>query len=143
MEKKVYNLGRLSIRLPKEEDQKLFLENFEKSGAYNLTTYVRNKILDREFKVFYVNKDYEEIKERLNDIFYQIKKIGVNYNQAVKVLNQRKKDNPSNDISKNLVSLTSSLQQEVEELSKIFKRLNRKNNRSTHDSRNTKTNRTL
>lgn len=143
MEKKVYNFGRLSIRLPKEEDQKLFLENFEKSGADNLTTYVRNKILDREFKVRYVNKDYEEIKERLNDIFYQIKKIGVNYNQAVKVLNQRKKDNPSNDISKNLVSLTSSLQQEVEELSKIFKRLNRKNNRSTHDSRNTKTNRTL
>lgn len=119
------------------------MENFEKSGAENLTTYVRTKLLDREFKVRYVNKDYEEIKERLNDIFYQIKKIGVNYNQAVKVLNQRKQDNPSNDIGKNLVSLTCSLQQEVEELSKIFNRLNRKNNRSVHDSRNTKTNRTL
>lgn len=143
MKNKKYNWGKFSIRLPKEEDQKLFLENFEKSGAENLTIYVRNKLLDREFKVRYVNKDYEEIKERLNDIFYQIKKIGVNYNQAVKVLNQRKQDNPSNDIGKNLVSLTCSLQQEVEELSKIFKRLNRKNNRSVHDSRNTKTNRTL
>ena len=78
---------RWHVRLPNLEDQQKVIELFQKSGAKTKSDYLRARLLGESFKVITEDKSNEKYLRELSNIISQIYKIGVLYNEAVKVLN--------------------------------------------------------
>lgn len=76
----------LRIRLTEKEYQKLLkmaredLSARNKKGELNLSVFCRNKLFSEQ-------KNKKEIQKELRELIFQIRKIGVNINQAVKRMN--------------------------------------------------------
>lgn len=76
----------LNIRLTEEEYRELFeragkeKENWNKTGTRNVSRYCRSLLFAEEAKEKRKNQD-------LRELVFQVRKIGVNINQAVKRLN--------------------------------------------------------
>ena len=75
------------IRLPDPKDQQRAIDLFHKSGAETKSDFVRARILGEHFKVITVDKSAVEYYRKLSELTAQIHKIGVLYNQAVRVIN--------------------------------------------------------
>lgn len=69
-----------------EKEKILFEQLFEKSGANNKTQFITNCIFQRPFQVIVTDKGAMDVCIKLSDINFEIRKIGINYNQAVKAL---------------------------------------------------------
>ena len=75
------------VRLPDPKDQQRAIELFHKSGAETKSDFVRARILREHFKVITVDKSAVEYYRKLSELTAQVHKIGVLYNQAVRVIN--------------------------------------------------------
>lgn len=78
---------RWHIRILNPKDQQKVIELFQKSGAKTKSDYLRARLLGEPFKVIIENNSDEKYLRELSNIISQIYKIGVLYNEAVKVLN--------------------------------------------------------
>ena len=75
------------VRLPNPKDQQRAIDLFQRSGAKTKSDFVRARILGEHFKVITVDKSAVEYYRKLSELTAQIHKIGVLYNQAVRVIN--------------------------------------------------------
>ena len=78
---------RWHIRLPNPEDQQKAIEHYRKSGAKTKSDFVRARLLGESFKVITQSKSSEKYLSELSSIVALTYKIGVLYNEAVKMLN--------------------------------------------------------
>ena len=78
---------RWHIRIPNSEDQQKLINLYRKSGAKTKSDFVRARLLGETFKVITENPSKEPYLEKLSEIVALTHKIGVLYNEAVKILN--------------------------------------------------------
>lgn len=78
---------RWHIRIPNSEDQQKLINLYRKSGAKTKSDFVRARLLGETFKVITQDPAKEPYLEKLSEIVSMTHKIGVLYNEAVKVLN--------------------------------------------------------
>ena len=81
-------LDRWHIWIPNYEDLQKVINLYRKSGAKTKSDYLRARLLGESFKVITEVKSNEKYLRELSNIISQIYKIGVLYNEAVKVLNR-------------------------------------------------------
>ena len=78
---------RWHIRIPNSEDQQKLIKLYRKSGAKTKSDFVRARLLGEAFKVITEDPSRESYLEKLSKIVALTHKIGVLYNEAVKILN--------------------------------------------------------
>ena len=78
---------RWHIRIPNSEDQQKLIRLYRKSGAKTKSDFVRARLLGETFKVITEDPSKEPYLEKLSEIVALAHKIGVLYNEVVKVLN--------------------------------------------------------
>lgn len=78
---------RWHVRIPKSEDQQKLIRLYRKSGAKTKSDFVRARLLGEAFKVITEDPSRESYLEKLSKIVALTHKIGVLYNEAVKILN--------------------------------------------------------
>ena len=78
---------RWHIRIPNSEDQQKLIRLYRKSGAKTKSDFVRARLLGEAFKVITQDPSKEPYLDKLSEIIVMTHKIGVLYNEAVKVLN--------------------------------------------------------
>lgn len=78
---------RWHIRIPNPEDQKKVLDLYLRSGAASKSDFVRARLLGESFKVITENKSPKPYLRELSNIVELAHKIGILYNEAVKMLN--------------------------------------------------------
>lgn len=72
-----------------DEEHARFLTMYEKSGEYAKAVFIKARVFGEEFKVIQIDNSYPEYYAKLSDLYAQYRRIGVNYNQAVKELRSR------------------------------------------------------
>lgn len=77
--------NRLMFRLTDEENVR-FLAMFEKSGVHTKAKFITSVLCGKEIKTVKVDKATMDYYMRLTNLYSQFRNIGVNYNQAVKML---------------------------------------------------------
>ena len=78
---------RWHIRIPTSEDQQKLIRLYRKSGAKTKSDFVRARLLGETFKVITEDPLKNPYLEKLSEIVALTHKIGVLYNEAVKILN--------------------------------------------------------
>ena len=78
---------RWHIRIPNSEDQQKLIRLYRKSGAKTKSDFVRARLLGEAFKVITEDPSRESYLEKLSKNVALTHKIGVLYNEAVKILN--------------------------------------------------------
>ncbi|WP_314824396.1 MULTISPECIES: hypothetical protein, partial [Prevotellaceae] len=78
---------RWHIRIPNSEDQQKLIRLYRKSGAKTKSDFVRARLLGETFKVITEDPLKNPYLEKLSEIVALTHKIGVLYNEAVKILN--------------------------------------------------------
>ena len=78
---------RWHIRIPNSEDQQKLFRLYRKSGAKTKSDFVRARLLGEAFKVITEDPLKNPYLEKLSEIVALTHKIGVLYNEAVKILN--------------------------------------------------------
>ena len=78
---------RWHIRIPNSEDQQKLIRLYRKSGAKTKSDFVRARLLGEAFKVITEDPSRESYLEKLSKIVALTHKIGVLYNEAMKILN--------------------------------------------------------
>ena len=78
---------RWHIRITNSEDQQKLIRLYRKSGAKTKSDFVRARLLGEVFKIITENPSRESYLEKLSKIVALTHKIGVLYNEAVKILN--------------------------------------------------------
>ena len=78
---------RWHIRIPNSEDQQKLIRLYRKSGAKTKSDFVRARLLGETFKVITEDPLKSPYLEKLSEIVALTHKIGVLYNEAVKILN--------------------------------------------------------
>ena len=79
--------GQRHIRIPNSEDQQKLIRLYRKSGAKTKSDFVRARLLGETFKVITEDPLKNPYLEKLSEIVALTHKIGVLYNEAVKILN--------------------------------------------------------
>ena len=77
---------RWDTRMPNVKDQLRAIDLYNKSGAVSKSDFVRARILGESFKVITVDKSAVEYHRKLSELTAQVHKIGVNYNQVVRLM---------------------------------------------------------
>ena len=78
---------RWHFRIPNSEDQQKLIRLYRKSGVKTKSDFVRARLLGEAFKVITEDPSKEPYLEKLSEIVALAHKIGVLYNEVVKVLN--------------------------------------------------------
>lgn len=116
------NWAKISIRLSSKEEQLKIIDLFKKSKAKTITTFVKTQIFRENIPQINHSQKKTNLENILSKIRYEINKIGVNYNQAVTVLNQRKGDYPTNKLTKELINYTNQLNKQIKALNNILQK---------------------
>ncbi|MDE6521906.1 MAG: MobA protein [Muribaculaceae bacterium] len=66
----------------------VFLTLYEKSGAINKATFIKNVLLGKSFKVFVVDENTRVFIDKLSSFNSQYRTIGIEYNTVVKTLRE-------------------------------------------------------
>ena len=74
------------VRLPDLKDQIRVIDLYHKSGSMSKSEFVRARLLGEHFKVITVDKSAVEYYRKLSELTAQVYKIGVNYNQVVRLM---------------------------------------------------------
>ena len=77
---------RWHIWTPNSEDQQKLIRFYRKSGAKTKSDFVRSRLLGEAFKVFTEDPSKNPYLEKLSEIIVMTNKIGIFYNDTVKVL---------------------------------------------------------
>ena len=116
---------RWHIRIPNSEDQQKLIRLYRKSGAKTKSDFVRARLLDEAFKVITEDPSRESYLEKLSKIVALTHKIGVLYNEAVKILNAYHSVATAQRMLDKLETYSQTLirlQQQVVQLTELFER---------------------
>lgn len=81
------NWAMWKTRLPNEADQLRAIELMKQSGCKTRSDFIRSRLLDEKFKVFYADTNLQKVITLQEQILFEINKIGVNYNQITRKIN--------------------------------------------------------
>lgn len=116
---------RWHVRIPKSEDQQKLIELYRRSGAASKSDFVRTRLLGETFKVIIEKPSAVLYLERLTKIVALTNKIGILYNEAVKVLNSYHSVATAQRMLDKLETYSQTLirlQQQVVQLTELFER---------------------
>ena len=116
---------RWHIRIPNSEDQQKLIRLYRKSGAKTKSDFVRARLLGEAFKVITEDPSRESYLEKLSKIVALTHKIGVLYNEAVKILNAYHSVATAQRMLDKLETYSLTLirlQQQVVQLTELFER---------------------
>lgn len=99
------------FRLTESENERL-LVLFHSSGMTNKASFIVSMLLDRQVKTVNVNVAALQYHAALSNLFMQFRRVGVNYNQIVKLCNQHF----SEERAKQFIPI---LEEHTKELSKL------------------------
>ena len=85
--KRIDRWDRWDTRLPSTKEQETVIALFHKSGAKTKSDFVRDRLLDKSFKIITEDKSTVEYYRKLSNITALIQKIGILYNQTVRAIN--------------------------------------------------------
>lgn len=111
------------VRLPDPKEQLRVIDLYHKSGAKSKSEFVRARLLGEHFKVITVDKSAVENYRKLTEITAEVHKIGVNYNQAVRLLHITERETTTQTLLQELIRLTkelTALQQQAVNLTNNF-----------------------
>lgn len=74
------------VRLPDPKDQIRVIDLYHKSGSMSKSEFVRARLLGEHFKVITVDKSAVEYMCKLSELTAEVHRIGVNYNQVVRLM---------------------------------------------------------
>ncbi len=109
MNEKIERWDRWDTRLPNLKDQQRAIDLFHKSGAETKSDFVRGRILGESFKVITVDKSAVEYYRKLSELTAQVHKIGVNYNQVVRLMRLYTAEKSIQALLRELIGLTKEL----------------------------------
>ena len=115
---------RYVVRFTAEENT-AFLNMYEKAGAINKASFIKNFLFQKPFKVFYVDENSRVFIDRLSDLNAQYRTIGVAYDQTVKALRENFTEKKAASAVRSLVEATRELvavSHEIVELAARFDR---------------------
>ena len=113
------------VRIPKSEDQQKLIRLYRKSGAKTKSDFVQARLLGEVFKIITENPSRESYLEKLSKIVALTHKIGVLYNEAVKILNAYHSVATAQRMLDKLETYSQTLirlQQQVVQLTELFER---------------------
>ena len=116
---------RWHIRIPNSEDQQKLIRLYRKSGAKTKSDFVRARLLGETFKVITEDPLKNPYLEKLSEIVALTHKIGVLYNEAVKILNANHSVATAQRMLGRLETYSQTLirlQQQVVQLTELFER---------------------
>lgn len=97
------------IRLPEVKDQLRIIDLYRRSGCRSKSEFARARLLGESFKVITVDKSAVEYYRKLSSLTAQVHKIGVNYNQMVRILHTTERLQTFETILKEIYRLTKEL----------------------------------
>ena len=100
---------RWDTRMPDVKNQLHAIDLYNKLGAVSKSDFVRARILGESFKVIMVDKSAVDFYRKLTELTAEVHRIGVNYNQVVKLLHCYTADKSVQALLKELVGLTKEL----------------------------------
>ena len=100
---------RWDTRMPNVKDQLRAIDLYNKSGAVSKSDFVRARILGERFKVIMVDKSAVEYYRKLSELTAQVHKIGINYNQVVRLMHLYKAEKSVKALLQELIQLTKEL----------------------------------
>jgi len=100
---------RWDTRMPDVKDQLRAIDLYNKSGAVSKSDFVRARILGEHFKVIMVDKSAVEYYRKLSELTAQVYKIGVNYNQVVRLMRLYTAEKSIQTLLRELIGLTKEL----------------------------------
>ena len=97
------------VRLPDPKDQIRVIDLYHKSGSKSKSDFVRARLLGEQFKVITVDKSAVEYHRKLSELTAQVHKIGVNYNQVVRLMRLYTAEKSVKTLLQELILLTEEL----------------------------------
>ena len=97
------------VRLPDPKDQLRVIDLYHKSGSKSKSDFVRARLLGEHFKVIAVDKSAVEYYRKLSELTAQVHKIGVNYNQVVRLMRLYTAEKSIQTLLRELIGLTKEL----------------------------------
>ena len=113
------------VRLPDPKDQIRVIDLYHKSGAMSKSEFVRARLLGEQFKVITVDKSAVEYHRKLSELTAQVHKIGVNYNQVVRLMRLYTAEKSIQALLWELINLTNeikSIQEQAMDLTIEFRK---------------------
>lgn len=105
---------------PSEKQQ--YEKLFKASCLNNQALFFRQVIFSKSLKLYYSDENSERIYAKLVETQSDLRRIGVNYNQAVKTLNTVHKDNiKAGEQAALLVELTKQISEEFKKIIALFR----------------------
>ena len=95
--------------MPEVKDQLRAIDLYNKSGAISKSDFVRARILGESFKVITVDRSTVEYHRKLSELTAQVHKIGVNYNQVVRLMRLYTAEKSIQTLLRELIGLTKEL----------------------------------
>ena len=100
---------RWDTRMPNVKDQLRAIDLYNKSGAISKSDFVRARILGESFKVITVDKSAVEYYRKLSELTTQVHRIGINYNQVVRLMHLYTAEKSVKALLQELILLTKEL----------------------------------
>ena len=97
------------VRLSDPKDQIRVIDLYQKSGSMSKSEFVRARLLGEHFKVITVDKSAVEYYRKLSELTAQVYKIGVNYNQVVRLMRLYTAEKSIQTLLRELIGLTKEL----------------------------------
>ena len=113
------------VRLPDPKDQIRVIDLYHKSGSMSKSEFVRARLLGEQFKVITVDKSAVEYHRKLSELTAQVHKIGVNYNQVVRLMRLYTAEKSIQALLRELINLTNeikSIQEQAMDLTIAFRK---------------------
>ena len=113
------------VRLPDPKDQIRVIDLYQKSGAMSKSEFVRARLLGEHFKVITVDKSAVEYYRKLSELTAQVHKIGINYNQVVRLMHLYTAEKSVKALLRELINLTNeikSIQEQAMDLTIAFRK---------------------
>lgn len=103
------------VRLPDPKDQIRVIDLYHRSGSKSKSDFVRARLLGEQFKVITVDKSAVEYHRKLSELTAQVHKIGVNYNQVVRLMRLYTAEKSIQALLRELINLTNEIKSKQEQ----------------------------
>ena len=116
---------RWDTRMPDVKDQLRAIDLYNKSGAVSKSDFVRVRILGESLKVITVDKSAVEYYRKLSELTAQVHRIGINYNQVVRLMHLYTAEKSVKALLRELINLTNeikSIQEQAMDLTIEFRK---------------------
>ena len=103
------------VRLPDPKEQLRVIGLYHRSGSKSKSEFVRARLLGEHFKVITVDKSAVEYHRKLSELTAQVHKIGVNYNQVVRLMRLYTAEKSIQALLRELINLTNEIKSKQEQ----------------------------